>query len=536
MVNNKKNNITNTMVSQGLILIIANIIVRFFGFIYRIPLTDMLGDSGNGIYSASFNVYYFFLLISSASMPAVISKLVSERTALKQYKDAHNVYKVAYFISGTLGFLCMLILFFNADKVEDLLYTEGTALSIKVLAPTVFCVSLLSVYRGYFQGLKNTIPTAISQVVEQIVNAIVSLIGAYYLVKISVAHGAAGSTLGTLFGAFSGLIVVFIIYLSKRKFIMKKVSKSFASESYISLGKQILKTSIPIILGTTIFAITNIIDTRMSMSRLTASGVFTYDEAVSLYGQLTGKFLVLTNLPISIATVFSASVIPNISSMRIAKKKKDINKNINLAIKMVMIFAVPATFGMVILAKEIYAFLYPSYPAGYTLMYLGGISIIIISFNQVIVSILQGLDRLYLPLISTLVSVIIKITLNYFLISIPSINIHGAVISTVVSYMVFLILDLYFLKRVWTVKIKYKSVFLKPLIASVIMGIVCFFTNKAIFFIFKSNAIALIMSVIISMFVYFIILITIRSITDKDILRIPKGYLILKILQKIKII
>ncbi len=525
----------NTMANQGMILILANIIVRFFGFIYRVPLTNMIGDQGNAIYAASFNVYYYFLVLSSASMPAVISKLVSERVAEKRYCDAHNVYKVAYIMAFSLGFLCMVILFTGAKTIEKFLM-EGTFLSIRVLAPTVFIVSILSVYRGYFQGLKNTVPTAISQVVEQIVNCIISLIGAYYLVTISTAHGAAGSTLGTLAGAFFGLLAIFIIYMRSKKSIYKNVKKSEATERKIDIAKEILKTSIPIILGTSIFAITNIIDTFMCMSRLTYNGTFTSSEAEILYGQLSAKFLVLTNLPISIATVFSASVIPNISEMRVAKRHKDINKSINLAIKMVMILTIPATFGMTILAKEIYAFLYPSYPDGYTLMYIGGISIIIISFNQVIIGVLQGLDKLYLPLISTLVSVAVKITLNYILIGIPSININGAVISTVISYLVFLVLDMYFLNSIWKVKIRYKSVFLKPFVASALMGLICYGSNKLLYLLTGSNTISLLVTVLISMIVYFTSLIVLGSISEKDILRIPKGYLILKVLKKAKII
>ncbi|MFV0441391.1 MAG: polysaccharide biosynthesis C-terminal domain-containing protein [Lachnospirales bacterium] len=526
----------NTMLSQGIILIIANIIVRFFGFIYRIPLANMMGDEGNAIYASSYNIYYFFLIISSASMPAVISKLVSERVAKKRYADAHKVYRVALTISTCLGFIFAVFLFVQADFIEDILRTEGTSLSIRVLAPTVFIVSLLASFRGYFQGLKNTVPTAISQVIEQVVNAVVSLIGAYFLIKYSAAYGAAGSTLGTLFGACAGFITVYIIYLRNKKSIIKKVKLSKAKESGRDIVKAIFLTALPIIVGTAIFALTNILDNIMSMARLEASGAFTYSESVSLYGQLTGKFLVLTNLPISIATVFSASVIPSLAELRVHKRYREINRSINIAIKTVMIIAIPAAVGLTVLAKEIYLFLYPNYPDGYMIMYVGGISIIIIAFNQIIVSVLQGLNRLYLPLISTIVCVIIKTVLNYLLIAIPSVNIIGAAISTIVSYFIFLILDLYFLKRVVKTKIRYDIVFIKPLIASTAMGILCFVLNKLLFALTNSNTFSLLVTISVSVIFYFGFLVFIGSLSEKALRKVPKGYILVNICKKIKIL
>lgn len=525
----------NTMVRQGMILILANIIVRFFGFVYRIPLTSILGDEGNGIYSVSFNIYYFFLVLSSASMPAVISKLVAERVAKKQYADAHKVFKVALYISSTLGFFFMMFLLVFGQPIANL-FNHEAYLSILVLAPTVFVVAILSVYRGYFQGLKNTVPTAISQVIEQIFNAIVSLVGAYYLVKISLAHGSAGSTLGTLAGAFSGLLVVLFIYSRHRRYIIKRVGRSKSSEYSFDIAKDIVTTAFPIILGTGIFSITLLIDASMISSRLASIGVYTSSEITALYGQLSAKFLVLTNLPISIATVFSASVIPNISEMRVNKDKKGLNKSINLAIKTVMLIAVPSAFGLTILAKEIYQFLYPAYPDGYMLMYVGGVSIIIIAFNQIIVSVLQGLNRLYLPLIATVISIVVKIILNYLLIAIPTVNIVGAVISTVISYIVFLFIDLYFFKKVVGTKIIYTVVLIKPFVASSVMGVVTYFSNKMIYALTSNNTFALFTSIVLSGAVYFLTLVYIRSVDEALILKVPKGHIIVRALKKVKVL
>ncbi len=524
-----------TLVQQGLILVVASVLVRIFGFLYRIPLTAMIGDEGNAIYSASFNIYTFFILISSAAMPAVIGKLISERNAKGEYGNSHKVFRYALLISTTMGFLSMCLLFFGASWFEEFSRAEGSVYSIKVLSPTVFVVSILAVYRGYFQGMKNTVPTAISQVLEQMINAIVSVVAAYILVQVSVAHGAAGGTIGTFAGATTGFLVITIIYLRHRKAIVERAKLYPVDESGFKITSEIVKTAFPIIIGTTIFSITNIIDMRMSLGRLMDIG-YTEHDALALYGQLAGKYTVITNLPISIATAFATVMIPNLAEMRVKKDNKKLKESINLAVKVVMIITIPASIGVGILSDEILMFLYPAYPEGGKLLLFGAINIIIVSYNQILTGILQGSGRMYLPIISAIFGIVIKIVTNYVLIGIPSINILGAVFGTMLCYTVLSTLNYRFVVKQVNVRIDFKFAIIQPLIAGIVMGVIVFCVNYGLFAITNSNNISLLISIFIGIAVYFIMLIKIGALTEDDLTKIPKGNRLLKLLKKINLI
>ena len=168
----QKSNKTNSFVKQATILAGASFFVRFLGFLYRLPLTNLIGDEGNGIYSAGFYLYNFFLVMSSAGLPVAISKIISENIALGRYKNANKVFKVALIISSISGLFFSLVMFFSAKWFSNVINSPKSYYTILTLSPTVFIVSLISVFRGYFQGFGTTTKTAISQIIEQIFNAI----------------------------------------------------------------------------------------------------------------------------------------------------------------------------------------------------------------------------------------------------------------------------------------------------------------------------------------------------------------------------
>ena len=204
-------------IKQAAILAVASLLVRLLGFLYRLPLTDMLGDEGNGIYSAGFYLYNFFLVMSSAGLPAAISKIVSEKVALKEYRNVKKTFKMSLILSSTVGLISSIIMFVSARFFCNIIGSPNSYYTILTLSPTVFIVSAMSVFRGYFQGLGTTVPTAISQVIEQIFNAVFSIYLAYLLVGISLPLGAAGGTAGTGIGALAGLIYILMVFLNKKR-------------------------------------------------------------------------------------------------------------------------------------------------------------------------------------------------------------------------------------------------------------------------------------------------------------------------------
>jgi len=521
----------NSFVKQAAVLAAASLLVRFIGFLYRLPLTKLIGDEGNGIYSAGYYLYTFFLILSSAGLPAAISKMVSERCAKNKFKNAHLVFKLALVFSSLVGFLTALITGLSANCFAVFINSPKSYYAILTLAPTIFIVAVAAVFRGYFQGLDNSWPTSISQVIEQIFNAVFSIILAYILIKYNTELGAAGGTAGTGIGAFAGLLVIFIIYIFSRTKIKKNFKQDFSEqESSREILLELIKTSVPIIIGTAIFSITNLIDMKMVMSCLTKN--FSEREANILYGQLTGKYVVLTTLPVSIATAIATAIVPNIAASFVLKKINLVNRKINIALRLTMIISIPSAIGIGIFGSQILAMLFPSYPNGGNLLIIGSISIIFLALAQVSTGILQGINLVHIPAIAAFCGAVIKIFLNYVLITRPNINILGAVISTIACYLIASLIDLLIVARATKTRLDLIGIIIKPSVCSIIMGMISHFVYQIFYALFKSNTLALLITILISMIIYFVLLILFRALKQEDLKLIPMGNKIIFILSK----
>ena len=531
---------SSSFIKQAAILAAASMIVRFIGFLYRVPMTAIIGDTGNAIYSAGYQVYNFLLILSSAGLPAAIGKMVSERLALKQYRNAHRVFIVSLWFSGTMGFIFMALLIIFANPIAvNICKIPGAYYTLISLAPTIFIVGIMSVLRGYFQGMNNMVPTAFSQIVEQLFNAVFSVLLAFIFVKYSVALSAAGGTAGTGIGALAGLIVMLLVYWLNAKKIRKRYSKPVVGYEIETSGrilKILLSTAVPIIIGTAIYSITNLVDMSMVMSRLLQSGAFTAEEAEKLYGQLQGKYVVLSTLPVAISTSIATAAVPNIAASMVLKDKKSVEKKINTAIKISMIISIPAAIGMAVLADQILLMLFPTVPEGGSLLRIGSISIIFLALSQIVTGTLQGIGKVKIPAINAFWGAVTKVIFNYVLIIIPAINVKGAVISTIACYVVASLLNLFALKRITKMRLNLMDLLFKPLFASLVMGAVCFGSYKGVFMVISSNTLATIVAVLISMAVYFFVMIFIKGILKEDLYMLPAGGKIVRICEKFSLI
>ncbi len=542
-----KNSRATNLVRQGAILAFAGILARFIGFLYRMPLTAMLGDRGNAVYSSGYYIYTLFLIISSAGLPAAISKMVSERIAVNKYREAHSIFRISLIFAFFTGFISMLILYYGAIWLENFGGVTGSRYAIMTLAPTVFIVSIMSCFRGYFQGMKSTMPTAISQVTEQIINAIFSILMCYVLLNAAftanfiggnIAGAAAGGTIGTGVGALVGLLTLIYIYNKNKNEIYGHVKNDLNSvKSSRLILKELVFTAVPIILGAAVFSITNIIDMKMIMARLMDSGAFTNNEAEVLYGQLTGKYLVITSLPISISTSLATASIPEIAEEIALKNKRAANEKINFTVKLTMIISIPAAIGISVLANPILWFLFPSQRDGGILLMVGGISVIFLALTQIMGGMLQGISKFYVPVFAAICGAFVKIILNYFLVAIPAINVVGAVIGTIACYMVASIIDCVYVQKTTNTKFDVMGIFIKPSISALAMGVSVFVSYKIIFIIFNiivngyiANSISMVCSVFIGVIIYFVCLYKIGGINKKEISNMPFGRKIVNII------
>ena len=524
-----------SFIIQASVLAAASLIVRFIGFLYRLPLTELIGDRGNAIYSAGYYIYTFLLILSSAGLPAAISRLVSTRIAKGEYRNAHKIFRVSMIFAGAAGAIGMLVLFFFAEPIAKMVDSPNSVYCLQTLAPTLLIVGVMSVYRGYLQGMNIMTPTAVSQIFEQVFNAVFSVYLAWVLVKQSIPLGAAGGTAGTGIGALAGLIVVMIFYNRMKPEIrhnMRIEEKGIYQETTGEAFKKLVVTAFPIIAGTAVFSMTNLIDMKMVMSGLMSSGAFTEAEAEVLYGQLSGKYVTLTTFPVSISSAMATAAIPNIAMAVTVGNKKEVKRKINTALKLAMIISIPAAVGIGVLGDQILSMLFPSYPEGGVLLKVGAISIAFLSFCQIVTGVLQGIGKIQVPVIGALLGAVVKIALNWILIRIPSINVVGAVISTDVCYLVASIFNVIMLMRYTKTRVNFSGVLIKPTIGSIIMGIGCVIGYKVISLVF-GNTISTLLTIIVAVIIYLLVMIFIRGITEEDLLSIPKGRILVRVFKKI---
>ncbi|MGE4213564.1 MAG: polysaccharide biosynthesis C-terminal domain-containing protein [Anaerotignaceae bacterium] len=531
---------SSSFLKQAAILASAGMIVRFIGFLYRLPMTALIGNTGNAIYGAGYQVYNLLLILSSAGLPAAIGKMVSERLAMKEYRNAHKVFLVSLAWSGGISFVFMILLLLFANTIAvNVCKMPGAYYTLLTLAPTIFIVGIMSVFRGYFQGMNNMVPTAVSQIVEQLFNAVFSVLLAWILVKKSIALGAAGGTAGTGIGAFAGLLVVVGTYFLMKPKIKRKInapSTGYKEESAKEIGKLLLGTAVPIIIGTAIYSITNLADMSMVMDRLLVSGAFTTDEATILYGQLQGKYVVLTTLPVAISTSMATAAVPNIAASAALKDKVAVRRKINMAIKIAMVISIPAAVGMGVLAHQILLMLFPTVPDGGDLLAIGSVSIVFLALSQIVTGTLQGIGKVKTPAVNAACGAVVKIILNYVLIVIPSINVKGAVISTIVCYMLASTLNLRALIKATRFTPDLNGALVKPTLAALFMGLACYFSYKGFFALNVGNTIATLFAIIVSIGVYGFVMLIIKGITRDDLGVVPGGKKLVVICEKLRLL
>jgi len=529
----------SSFVAQAAILAGAGLLSRLIGFAYKIPMFDgMLGERGTAIYSAGYSIYNFLLVISSAGLPAAISRMVSSRLALYQSGNAYRVFRVSLLMAGAMGILGSFLLFFGAGFFADFLKIPDAIYSIRALAPTVFVVAVMSVFRGYFQGMSNMVPTASSQIVEQIVNAVFSIFLVFLFYKTNIAHAAGGGNAATGIGAVAGMAVLFTMYKKTSPEIHADIAKNRVysySENPAKIARELVKTAFPIIAGTAVFSFTTIIDSSMAMSRLMHNGAFNETQSLHLFGDLSGKFLTITTLPVSIATSFGVAAIPSVAAAVAKKDNENITARTNMAVRMAMAICVPSAFGIGIFADQIVKLLFPSAVSGTLLLQVGFISIIFLALNQICTAILQGMGQMKIPVFAAIAGCLVKIVFNYILIAVPSINILGAVIGTIACYAVASPINMYFAYKFTGARPDYIGIFVKPIVCSLLMSMVCYVSYFVLHYIIGSNLIALIISILVGVVFYFLTMAICGGIGRQDFDSVPMGDKMMNILYRIGI-
>lgn len=531
------------IIKQGTILAAASVISRIIGMLYRSPMAAVIGDKGNGLYSFAFEIYSIALILSSYSMPLAVSKLLSARFAKKEYKNADKIYKFAYIFAAVSGMVMALILFFGAGTIERLSGHEGLALPLKVLAPTVFVVAIAGTIRGFFQSRNTMMPTAVSQLAEQIINAIVSIVAAVILVRFAASefdkarYGAAGGTIGTLFGALSSLmflIFLFVIYKPRMKKHLShdKVGVTVSNEEVLKL---IVATIVPVILSQTVYQSIGVVDGFMF------GNLYKGSDSTALYGIYSSKYRLMVNVPNAISSALASSMIPSLVSLYTLKNFVEFRARLKTSVKFNMIIAFPCAFGISALSGMIMKLLFPTTDtviSGRMLMY-GSVAVLFYALSTVTNAALQGMDRMRLPVRHAAISLLIHIPLMVILLKFTKLGAHALVIGNIIYPLIVCALNWASVARYANYRQEVKTTFIIPLLASSVMWIETFCLSRLMAKVlpvnYITNALITIICIVNACLVYFIMLFVLKGVTREELKEFPMGGRMAKFADKLKI-
>ena len=530
----------NNFLLQGGILAIAGILVRIIGMAYRIPLTKIIGNIGNYYYGTAYEIYSMILLVSSYSIPLALSKEMSTKIALGQYRNARKVFHGAMLyavIVGTLGTIGAWLL---APTLG-----AGSDISLRVLSPTILLSAILGVFRGYFQGHRTMLPTSFSQILEQIANALGSVLLAYFLTRSYYqignmegvyTYGAAGSALGTEIGVLIALIfmvIIFIMYQPRAKKMLKK-DVSGVDDSYQDVMKIIILTLTPVIFSTFIYNISGTIDVYFYNTINKMIGM--NEEAMkSFWGIFTGQYKTLIAVPIALASAISSAMIPAITTSVAKGESRNINRRIDMAFKFTLILAIPAAFGFACLSEPILKMLFSSnyMDTSSKLFIYGGVNIILYCISTISNSVLQAIGQLKLPVRHSAISLVLHIIALVPLLYYGKLHVYAVIGSTTVFTLSMCVLNARALKRYLDYRMNLRKIFLVPVICSVIMGVIAMLCFKGVYLLVKSYTIGTMVSICVAGAIYFVTMIVFGGITERELKRFPKGTIIIRLAKKL---
>lgn len=533
---NKKDGKLNNFIVQGGILAIAGVLVRMLGLVKRIPLTYIIGDVGNSYYSAAFEIYNIVLTISSYGIPLSVSKLVAAKVSRGQYKNARKIFICTLILAVFVGLISSSLVYIFAENLSKMMNEPMSYMALRSLAPTLFFVAIMGVFRGYFQGTGTMVPTACSQLLEQIVLIAVSLTSAYFMSikgeKVGAllnnpnyknAYGAAGATRGCWVGALASLLFLAFLYFNYRKKNRKKFLNDTASkdESTFQVYKSLILTIVPVVISSTVNNISNFLDQYIHNRIMVEKGL---EEIKSInWGIYSGKYLVLINVPVAMANAMGASSVPTISGLMRRKEYEEAKDKIGRIIRVTMTVAIPCAMGVFMLAPELMYLLFSTTSeTGPNLLRIGSLGIVFFSLSVLTNGIQQGMSKLSKPIIHALIALCVHVPLLVCLLKFTDWNIYAVAFSNNIFGLIIVLLNIRTISLSLHYRQEVKKTFLTPLLCSAIMGGILFLINK-VFTLGGYSRILILLEILIGAVVYLLAMVLCKGITRDELNAIPGG-------------
>lgn len=565
----KNANKKQSFLNGAAILVGATAMVKIIGAIFKIPLSNLIGESGMGYFQTAYDLYLPIYSLAMAGLPVAVSKMVADSIARARFADARkllNIARKAFLVTGLTGFFIML-----AITYPYILITDNTVRCIPgllAIAPSILFCCMMSSYRGYYEGLRNMTPTAVSQVIEAIGKLLLGLLLAFICKRIGLAveYQAAAAIIGITVGSFFGALYLMLRHrLSGDGVTEIQLLESPQPESSSTLLKSLIKIAIPVVLGSLVVNVASLVDVTTVQSRL--SGVVdgnletlkemypqmledlvaehgTLDEAIGnipiyLYGCYKGYAYSVYNLIPTITSALGVSALPALASVWASGNKKGVKVNIESTLRITALISMPCGIGMTVLSTPIMHFLYPYRPTGAEIsgpiLAVLGFAAVFAGMAMPLTNMLQGIGKQNIPLRNIAVGAVLKIIFNYILVGIPEINVHGAPVGTAVCYGYIFIMNLYYLIKYSGVKVSLWGSVFKPLIAALLCGGAAFGVYTAVdTFTNLSLRVSVVAAIVAAGFTYLISVFLFRILTKDDILMLPKGQKAVKVLEKLR--
>lgn len=584
---NSEKDVSQTFLKGAAILTLSMVIVKVFGLIDKVLLSNiysMFGKGfatmGIGLYSNAYEIFVVIFTVATGGLPIAISRLVSESIAQKRYKDVRQIHKVSIPFFVIVGIVSFVIMLGGSFIYINLINSPYSIYAMVCLAPTVLFGCLVSIYRGYFEGQRNMMPTAISEIIEAGVKLVLGALLAYLIMKFGIdSYNSTGTFLGFTFatetdaqntilafsvaGAICGITLgsffSFVFFLLKYKICGDGIPEEYYQNSIDARTKRetfvlICKTAIPTALGAFVMSLGSLIDqviiqrVILNIAQNQSDALYSqyseffskesvYSDQITIHTQLWGCYtaaLTLMQLVTAVTQVFGSSAMPNVTSAWTKANKQELKKSIETVIRMTMIFTLPMGLGLCVLAHPIMSFIYTDrafVEIGGNVLTLMGITTIFTASVTPVCSMLQGIGKVSLPTKLYTVCMLIKIAITWMFVSIPQINIQGATAGSLIAYGIILVIGMYLLVKHSKVTPNFFSTTIKPFIGAVFSSATAYIANF-IFPKFIAQRLSTLLSIACAIIIYIIALLILRTFTAAEIKFLPKGEKIAKVLEK----
>lgn len=521
-----------SFVQGAAILGIAGLIVKVIGAAFRIPLANTIGLIGTSYYDTAYPYYSWLLVISSSGLPTAISKMVSERVTLGDYRGAHRVFTTAMQILCCIGLLTSILMFFGSDYIARLHMLPEAAYCFKALAPALFFVALMCAYRGYMQGMQQMVPTAISQVVEQVGKLAVGLTLAFMLLDAGPEYAAMGALIGVTVSELLALIYVMLSYRRRWPKIRARLERSVRREAEPVAGR-LIAIALPITIGASISPLASVVDSALIIRILLKLG-YAKETAQTAFSLMRTNVATLTNMPGVLTMALAMSLVPAISAFSAKRDHAGVQDTARLGLKLALIIGLPCAVGLFVLASPILAMLYPNLTEGeltlaVDLMHTSSIGVIFLSLVQSMTGVIQGMGKPNVPVFNLFIGFVLKVASLLALMNIPQINIQGAAVSTVVCYAFAGIADTIYVIRRAKLRLGLVDVLLKPVLSSGVMGFVVFMIYSFMQEM-EHQVLPTLAAVAVGVFAYGVMAIYFRFFSREELAYIPGGQRIRKLM------